>query len=450
MGLYQKIYQNLFFPLFERGKGRTTSSLYSNSLKSQYQPIAANQERQVAALVKLVDFANNHSLYYQKFFATWGFQPDRLSALDGLLGAPVLTKDLVRENFENLICAPLRDTLWRKSTGGSTGQPLHFGYTPNSYDWRVAMSKRGYSWAGATPGTKQAYVWGVQLGNVSRARQLKESLHHLVDRQKYFNCFQFGPGEMASCLSSLNRWQPEVLVGYTNPLYEFALFVDYNGGPKFRPRSIICGAEKVHPFQREVLEKVFKCPVFNTYGSREFMLIAAECEKHEGLHVSMENLIVEVVDGAGNPVKPGEVGRVLVTDLHNYGMPFIRYEIGDLARLSDRQCSCGRGLMLLDDIVGRSLDVIRAPAGKIIPGEFFPHLFKDFPEIYRFQVVQKKIDLLHIKYQLNAPMPAEGLARLLGEIRGVVGPQMQIDLVPVEDIPLTQTGKYRVTISELG
>lgn len=164
----------------------------------------------------------------------------------------------------------------------------------------------------------------------------------------------------------------------------------------------------------------------------------------------MENLIVEVVDDAGNPVKPGEVGRILVTDLHNFGMPFIRYEIGDLARLSDRQCSCGRGLMLLDDIVGRSLDVIRTPAGKIVPGEFFPHLIKDFHEIYRFQVVQKKIDLLHVKYQLNTPIQAAGLSRLLGEIRGVVGPEMQIDLIAVEDIPLTQSGKYRVTISELG
>ena len=164
----------------------------------------------------------------------------------------------------------------------------------------------------------------------------------------------------------------------------------------------------------------------------------------------MENLIVEVVDDKGAPVGPGEVGRILVTDLHNYGMPFIRYEIGDMARVSERQCSCGRGLLLLDDIVGRSLDVIRTPEGKAVPGEFFPHLMKDFPAISRFQVVQKELWAITIKYQVVANLDSDTRQKIINEVENVVGSDMRIIFEQVNDIPLTKSGKYRVTISELG
>ena len=162
-------------------------------------------------------------------------------------------------------------------------------------------------------------------------------------------------------------------------------------------QGVICAAEKVLPFQREVMERVFGCPVFNTYGSREFMLIASECEKHEGLHVNVENLIVEIVKEDGTYAREGETGRIIITDLHNYGMPFIRYEIGDLAVFTERRCSCGRGLPIIEDVVGRSLDMIKTPEGKIVPGEFFPHLMKEFKEILKFQVIQETLENLRIR-----------------------------------------------------
>ena len=449
MGIYQKIYQNYIFPTFETYKGRDTANIYANVHKSQWNSLEEHREKQIISLKNLLHYAQENSPYYRQVFADCGFFPGQLASLGDYFRIPILTKDLIRQNFDNLVCGPYRSTLWRKSTGGSTGQPLHFGYTKESYEWRVAMSKRGYSWAGASPGTKQAYIWGVQLGDVSYRQKIKEQIHHFIDRQKFFNCFKFYEAGMKACLTSLNKWQPQTLIGYTNPLYEFALFVESVGGLNFTPQSVLCAAERVHSFQRKVLERVFGCPVFNTYGSREFMLIASECEKHEGLHVSMENLIVEVVDDDDMPVDPGEVGRILVTDLHNYGMPFIRYEIGDLARVSDRQCSCGRGLMLLDDIVGRSLDIIHTPEGKTVPGEFFPHLMKDFPEIYRFQIIQQEIDSLDVKYVKKEGAAQELPRKLNDEIRAVVGPSMKINYLALDEIPLTPSGKHRVTVSNL-
>jgi len=447
MDFYQKLYENVYFPFFEGFiKKRKTAKIFREACISEWLPQSELQAGQLKALNALASFALNECDYYAENI-TAQFP---LDSLDRLSEFPILTKDTIKNNFDALIAKSHKTSLWKKSTGGSTGQPLHFGYTKESYEWRVAMSKRGYSWAGAAPGTKQAYIWGVQLGVASKKQQIKEKLHHFIDRQKYFNCFDFGQAEMSLCLNTLNSWRPDVLVGYTNPLYEFALYVESVGGPKFEPQSVLCAAEKVHPFQREVLERVFGCPVFNTYGSREFMLIASECEKHEGLHVSMENLIVEVVDDKGASVGPGEVGRILVTDLHNYGMPFIRYEIGDMARVSERQCSCGRGLLLLDDIVGRSLDVIRTPEGKAVPGEFFPHLLKDYPAISRFQVVQKELSAITIKYQVVDNLDSDTRQKIINEVENVVGSDTRIIFEQVNDIPLTKSGKYRVTISELG
>jgi len=362
---------------------------------------------------------------------------------------PILTKGLIKENFNEIVSSKHYDSRWKKSTGGSTGEPLHFAYSKESYGWRVAMSKRGYAWAGAMPGSKQAYIWGIQLGHVGYFKRMKERLHHAIDRQLYFNSFDFDEKAMSQCLHSLNHFKPAAIIGYTNPLYNLALFIDDNSKIGFTPKGVICAAEKVFPYQREVIERVFGAKVFNTYGSREFMLIASECERHEGLHISAENLIVEIIKDDGTPAKEGETGRIIITDLHNFGMPFIRYEIGDLGIATSKTCQCGRGLPLIADVVGRSLDVIRTPEGKIVPGEFFPHLMKDFPEISRFQVVQEKLDLLIIKLVPTTELREASKKRIESEVRNVVGPAMIIKYEVDSHIPLTATGKYRVTVSKI-
>jgi len=442
--MYQQLYENIYFPFFESLKKRNTYALFKKGQASQWLSYDKIVEKREQSLRRLLKHAVSTCDYYKKYV--------EISNLEGdleLTRLPILKKEDIKQNYASLISSDYHNRIWTKSTGGSTGQPLHFAYTKESYEWRVAMSKRGYSWAGACPGAKQAYIWGVQLGHVSMLRKSKERLHHFIDRHMYFNCFDFGEPEMTRCLAGLNCFKPECVIGYTNPLYNLALFIGNNSKVIFRPKGIICAAEKVHPHQREVIERVFGARVFNTYGSREFMLIAAECEKHEGLHISAENLIVEIIKEDGTPAKDGETGRIVVTDLHNYGMPFIRYEIGDLGVATTKMCSCGRGLPLIADVVGRSLDVIRTPEGKIVPGEFFPHLFKDYSGIARFQVVQDKINHLVIKLVPTDKIEDAVRSRIDQEIRKAVGSTMVLDYQVVSEIPLTATGKYRVTVSSI-
>jgi len=193
---------------------------------------------------------------------------------------------------------------------------------------------------------------------------------------------------------------------------------------------------------------VFGAPVFETYGSREFTFIAGECDRHQGLHVSMENLLVEILDDDGRPTPAGEEGNVVITDLSNYGMPFIRYANGDRAVAGWGTCSCGRGLPLLQKVVGRRLDILETPDGRRIPGEFFPHLMKDFPAVKRFQVVQEQLDRIELRLVVNYPLPQQSRSLLDQEIRKVVGPAVKLSLLTVDDIPLTSAGKLRVVVSK--
>ncbi len=240
-------------------------------------------------------------------------------------------------------------------------------------------------------------------------------------------------------------------MAYTNPLYSFARWLDERNLVPFSPRSIVVCAEKLHQFQRELIERVFRAPVFETYGSREFMLIGAECDRHEGLHLTMENLLVEIVDDDGQPTPAGEEGQIAITDLYNYGMPFIRYLNGDRAVAGFSSCSCGRGLPLLRKVVGRQLDILTAPSGRQIAGEFFPHLIKDFTPVRRFQVVQSRPEQIILKLVVDkstwSPAWRERLTR---EIQNQLDDTLQLTLEEVEDIPLTAAGKLRVVINECG
>ena len=188
--------------------------------------------------------------------------------------------------------------------------------------------------------------------------------------------------------------------------------------------------------------------MFETYGSREFMLMGAECEHHQGLHLTMENLLVEVLDDEGRRVVPGTEGNVVVTDLTNFGMPFIRYANGDRAVAAEGECPCGRQLPRLQSVTGRRLDVLTTPDGRHLPGEFFPHIFKELRAVQRFQVIQETPEAILVR--LVAPdWQPENEAWLRREVAAVAGPGLLLVLEQVTEIPLSAAGKLQVVVNRL-
>jgi phenylacetate-CoA ligase len=450
LSLYGKLYFSFLYPFYESTlRKRKTFDHYRYLKDTQWRSRDELLDIQFGELKKLLEHAYEQVPFYRDSFREVGITPDDIKGHEDLRHLPVIDKNVIRENKERMTARNMRGLTMPKATGGSTGQPLEFEYTRDSYEWRVATRLRGYEWAGCREGEKTGYIWGVAVGNPPWRQRAKERLHHAVLRQKYFNTFEFDDETIADVCRRLKRYGPEVLVAYTTPMYNFAVSVREQGIEPPRVRSVITAAEKVQDFQRKTIEDVFGCKVFNTYGSREFMLIASECEAHSGLHVNVENLFVEIVHDRNN-LDPGGPGELLVTDLHNYGMPFIRYNIGDLGvPWTGGECGCGRGLPMIADVEGRLLDTIVTPAGRMVPGEFFPHLAKEFSEIKQFQVVQDELDRLVIKIVPSHPFTGEPLDQFKGEIVDVIGEDIALDIQMVDEIPLTATGKYRVTVSNV-
>jgi phenylacetate-CoA ligase len=253
----------------------------------------------------------------------------------------------------------------------------------------------------------------------------------------------------ARFVAELGRLRPDAVVAYTTPLDDVARYIEATRAPlPHRPGAIVVGAEKLHPFQRERIERIFQAPVFETYGSREFMLIGAECDRHQGLHLTTEQLLVEVLDDDGRPTPDGAEGNIVITDLYNYGMPFIRYANGDRGIAGWSECACGRGLPMLKKVVGRRLDMLRLPGGRSVPGEFFVYLMKDYPAVRRYQVIQEEPNHVRIT------MVSEGLREddrkaIEHAAREALGPQTRVEFEPVGQIPLTPAGKLQVVVNRV-
>lgn len=417
--MYSQIYQKILFPFYESFLRRRNTLKYLQKLEiNQWLSKEELLEIQWNDLKKLLKHAYENVTFYTETFREYGITPNDIKDPDDFRKLPAIDKSTIKSNWNKMIAKNIPDIL-TKSTGGSTGEPLHFAYTRDSYEWRMAVTMRGYSWAGYRDGDRVAYLWGVPVGKISHISALKIKIHHLIRNAKYFNIFDLSPSTMEIYFREMKAFKPKHIISYGMGMYYFAKFIHDTEVPTFPVKSIILGAEKVQKDQIQVIESTFNCPVFNTYGCREFMLIASQCECHDGMHVSADNLFVEILQDS-KPVADGEIGEVVVTDLHNYGMPFIRYRNGDLAVQGKSLCQCGRGLPLISDVEGRIADVITTTDGKIITGLFFPHLMKEFKEVEHFQVIQESREKLVVKIVQRSNISQNKLENMRSEIQKYV------------------------------
>ncbi len=446
---YEKAFRHVLYPAWETGlRRRRTLAYMAEYRRDQWLTPEQIAGLQWQRLKRLLEHCEREVPYYRRRWRELGIVVADIRNMDDYARLPLLTKADIRLNLDELKAVSWREHLLYKATGGSTGDPLRFGYTRESYERRTAVMWRGYEWAGSRMGRPTLFLWGGAVGEQTRMQHLKERIYNAAFARRVLNSFHMTEANMSEFADAIDSYRPQVIVGYVGPLVRLAQWLIATGRRVARPQSIIGAAEALHEFQRQLIEQAFGCPAYNTYGCREFMLIAAECDKREGLHVNADHLVVELNRSAA-VTSADQAGEVVITDLYNYGMPFVRYLNGDLATASDHHCSCGRGLPLLQRVDGRMLDAIRTPAGHILPGEFFPHMLKDVPGLVRFQVVQRRLDQLELALVRGPGFDDSSLDYIRHELAKVVGDSLAIHFRFVEDIPLTPSGKWRVTMSEL-
>lgn len=446
-GWYEAAFQRVLYPAYESGlRRRHTLAYHAGYQRDQWLSSDEIAALQWQRLKRLLEHCEREVPFYRHRWRELGITAADIRGLDDYARLPLLTKADIRQHFDDLKADSHRDHLLYKATGGSTGEPVRFGYTRESNDRRTAVMWRGYEWAGSRMGRRTLYLWGGAVGEPTRAHQWKERVFNAAFARRVLNSFHMTDTNMAEYADAIDRYRPEIIVAYVGPLVRLAQWLMDSGRKIHRPRAIIGGAEALHEFQRRIVEEAFGCPAYNTYGCREVMLIAAECGHRQGLHINADHLVVELLAPEAGSVRAGEV---VLTDLFNYGMPLLRYLNGDMATAAAHRCDCGRGLPLLERVDGRVLDAIRTPDGHVLPGEFFPHMLKDVAGIERFQLVQRRLESLDLSIVRGRAFNDDSLAYIRRETGKVLGGEVELHCHFVDDIPLTPSGKLRVTVSEL-
>ncbi len=417
--------------------------------------VAANGRLSRERLLRLTD--EGVQQHIRRSLSRFPFYAERVKAHRGSVPAagthvvlaelPVWSRDDQRAFFAQE--TPPGDSQYVRQTSGSTGHPVKFHVTRESYEWRTAVTDRAYSWAHAEEGVRSLHVWAADHTPTSRKQQIKRSVHLALQRRVYFDAFQqFTDAERAACCALINRAKPDAIVGYAGMLVDLARYARDHQSLTWKARSLVNAAEGLQAGQRELLEKFLVREVFLSYGSREFMSIGMECDRHDGYHVHTDNLLVEVVDDAGKPLPPGEEGRIVVTDFHNAATPFIRYEIGDLGVMApDEPCACGRPFPRLARVDGRLQDVIHTPRGSL-SGLYITYTMRQFDWIDGYQVVQNARSRILIRLLTTATLNAERLAPVTAILREKLG-DMTIDYERVDALSRRRSGKVELVISTL-
>jgi phenylacetate-CoA ligase len=445
---YTRLVSGLLFPLHERIKGHDSTALRRAMEVSQWWSAERLEELQLARLRALLAHARAHVPYYRDLFQSIGFEPDAVRAIADLAALPFLTKADIRANLEKLKAEGARN-LARFNTGGSSGEPLIFFIGKERVSHDVAAKWRATRWWGVDIGDPEIVVWGspIELGSQDRIREWRDRLL----RTRLLPAFEMSERKLDGFLAEIRAMRPRMLFGYPSALAHIARHARERGQAMddLGVRVAFVTSERLYDDQRRDIEEVFACPVANGYGGRDAGFIAHQCPDG-GMHITSEDIIVEIVDRDGRPLPAGQAGEVVVTHLATGDFPFIRYRTGDVAVLDDRPCSCGRGLPLLKEVQGRTTDFLVAEDGTVMHGLALIYVVRDLQGIRSFKIIQESLRRTRLLLVTDDTFDAASIPRIQEQFRTRLGAGVEVPVERVESIPAERSGKFRYVVSEVG
>ena len=440
MSLYTKFAANVLFPVHEKLKGHSTFEILKYLEQSQWQEPGDIRQLQHENWQQFAEHLTQYNPFIKaQYNSAFPKSIEQLSAL------PIADKALIRDNFEQYLSTKTNAPIV-KTTSGSSGTPFKFALGKDRISHDIAAKLRATRWWGVDIGSKEAVIWGsnVELSGQGLVKQVRDS----VFRTKLFPAQHLDEQGLLDLFNQLNNYQAEMFYGYPSILALLANFA-LKKGLEYKPNNlkvVFCTAEKLFDHQREVIEKVFKAPTANGYGSRDAGFIAHECPEGS-LHISEEHVLVEIVDDEGQACPPGTLGHIVVTHLLTQDFPILRYKTGDMGVLSDQPCRCGRKLLSFKEVVGRSNDVLYDINGGAVHGSFVGNLVREERAISNFQLIQHSQTEFELKLVLHAHLPFEQ-QNICRKLASVLGSEAKISCQILEDIPSEATGKYKYIINK--
>lgn len=401
-------------------------------------------------LKKIIMHAYKNVPYYHEIFDQIKLIKGGKFDLSQFNDIPLLTKEIIRKNNYKLVSKDLMNqNYFYNTTGGSTGEPMRFIQDKNYSKWGSATNYYYYKnilKVNEPKTVKKIILWGSEKDIFEGSIGSKARLINWLTNNIFLNTFKMTKLDFQEYIKIINSYKPYLIRGYAGSLYELSNYIYKNNLEIYSPKLIVSAAETLKSHMRNQIENVFHTNVYNFYGTREVSSIAGECNKGL-LHIFNFWNYVEILNDKNEPVDVDEEGRVIVTNLFNYSMPFIRYEIGDLAILGPK-CSCGSFLPTLKEVTGRITDHFILEDGSIVPAEFFIHLIGVVCNkglIKKFQVIQKSYNSIEILYIPLNNFNVFEKNSIDDKIRVVMGKNCDIKWKIVDEIPKTKNGKYMYT-----
>jgi phenylacetate-CoA ligase len=445
--VYSAFVSHLLFPLHERVKGHESVAVRRALEQSQWWSPEQLRAHQDFRLRELVEHAARHVPYYRADFAGRDIDPAAFAGVADLARLPFLTKAIVRANTTALV-SERAGRLSRLNTGGSSGEPLIFYVGKERISHDIAAKWRATRWWGVDIGDREVVVWGspIELKAQDRLRAVRDR----VLRTELLPAFAMDAPKLDHFVARIRALRPRMLFGYPSALARIARHAERQGS-RMDDLGIIVAfvtAERLYDDQRRDIGKVFGCRVANGYGGRDAGFVAHECPSGR-MHVTAEDLIIEIVDAEGLPVPPGQAGEIVVTHLATRDFPFIRYKTGDFGVMGSASCACGRGLPVLEEIQGRSTDFVVGADGTLMHGLALVYVVRDLPGIKAFKIIQESLHRTRVQVVPDVDFSQNTADAIVVGFRERIGENVEVKIEQMSEIPPERSGKHRYVVSHV-
>ena len=437
---YTQLVNQLIFPLHERLKKHHSSSLLKNLEISQWYSPELLQDIQNQNLQHFMAKIYSSVPFYRQLFDQQRIRADSIRQANDLQQLPLLDKATIRQAGQEMVNQN-HGKLVRYNTGGSSGEPLIFYMGMDRVSHDVAAKWRATRWWGVDIGDKEAVIWGspIELGKQDRIKLLRDKLlrSHLIP------AFDLHPQSILQYLRKLQTMKPLMIFGYPSVIHQLVQSAEQQQVDlsSLEVKVVFTTSEMLYPHQRQAIETAFQAPVANGYGARDAGFIAHECPEGQ-LHISSEDIIVEIVDNTGKALPIGCSGEIVITHLGSADFPFVRYRTGDRGRLSKSPCPCGRGLPVLAEVEGRSTDFLTATDGSQIHALAIIYILREVDGIEQFKVTQTAAD--HVEVQVKADeLTNHNQQQIISAIQQRLGRDMTVNLSTTNQIARSANGKFR-------
>ena len=447
MGLQTSLVAKILFPLQEKLKKHDTVAIRQAMDSSQWWTAEKLGEFQLERLRAFLTKVGTHVPYYRDCFKNLSFDPQKITSLANLQKLPLLTKSIIRTEGDRMK-SDIAQGLARFNTGGSSGEPLIFFIGTERVSHDVAAKWRATRWWDVDIGDTEIVVWGspIELGTQDRVRAIRDKLM----RTELMPAFQMNDTNLDQFVARIRERRPKMLFGYPSAINHIATHAQRRGIPlnDLGVKVVFCTSERLYDHQREAISNAFACRVANGYGGRDAGFIAHECPAGS-MHITAEDVIVEIVDEQGNVQPAGISGEIVVTHMATSDFPFIRYRTGDIGMLGNTPCSCGRGLPLLKEIQGRSTDFVIASDGTVMHGLALIYILRDLPAVRAFKIIQESLNLTRVQVVANPSFGITDETTIREGLQARLGNDVEIDIQLLAEIPPEKSGKHRYVVSQV-